>query len=259
MNDDFLLNIKLRKHFEQLLGEYKHIIGHLKVDYIGYREFYDDGTSIGVCTNDRWYYIEKDQTFNEDMAVHYVKELSELSDNNLNFVIRTSATVQNRFLQALLSHDICNSLLVYKKHSNKICQYAFIASTKNFSALTFFVNNSGEFVEATALFQEDFSNLFAKHEYYPLRMPLFSKTVAKKLFLNIKLIEPVKNYGLTEREGQCASLLVYGATDKEISNKLGISLRTVESHISNIRKKLKVRSRFEASVLLKKLFKHEGV
>lgn len=60
---------------------------------------------------------------------------------------------------------------------------------------------------------------------------------------------------LTQREQQVLSLAATGASDKEISEKLYISVHTVKSHMRNILSKLQVNSRREAA----RLAKHKGL
>jgi DNA-binding CsgD family transcriptional regulator len=55
------------------------------------------------------------------------------------------------------------------------------------------------------------------------------------------LIEP-----LTDRERDVLHRLVGGSTNREIADELGISVRTVESHLGNLYGKLGVRGRQEA-------------
>jgi DNA-binding CsgD family transcriptional regulator len=52
--------------------------------------------------------------------------------------------------------------------------------------------------------------------------------------------------GLTSREIQVLSLLVRGHTNTELANRLHVSIRTVDHHVSSILEKLDVRSRTEA-------------
>jgi DNA-binding CsgD family transcriptional regulator/tetratricopeptide (TPR) repeat protein len=52
--------------------------------------------------------------------------------------------------------------------------------------------------------------------------------------------------GLTSRELQVLTLLVKGHTNTELANRLHVSIRTVDHHVSSILEKLEVRSRTEA-------------
>ena len=56
--------------------------------------------------------------------------------------------------------------------------------------------------------------------------------------------------GLTPREEQILSILGTGRSNKEIGNKLGLSEKTVNSHVTNILQKLQVRNRVEAALLV---------
>lgn len=59
-----------------------------------------------------------------------------------------------------------------------------------------------------------------------------------------------KNYSLTEREKEIATLLTKGKTYNQISEALYISMPTVKTHVSNIYKKCGVKSRSELTILL---------
>lgn len=52
---------------------------------------------------------------------------------------------------------------------------------------------------------------------------------------------------LSNREIEILSYLPYGLTDKEIASKLGISNRTVQTHVNRIFLKLGVRNRVSAA------------
>ena len=56
----------------------------------------------------------------------------------------------------------------------------------------------------------------------------------------------------SEREKQVIGFLIQGRSNKQIALALGVSLRTVEFHLSNIYAKLGVTSRTEAALKLSK-------
>lgn len=87
----------------------------------------------------------------------------------------------------------------------------------------------------------------------------FSGDVSKALvnsYLNIKDRKPQKTastthqYDLTKREKEILALIADGLGNKDIAEKLGKSVRTIETHRFNIMKKLKVNNVVE---LLKKV------
>ena len=58
---------------------------------------------------------------------------------------------------------------------------------------------------------------------------------------------------VTIREKEIFDLLITNYTTKDISDKLGISEKTVRNHISNVMQKLGVKSRSQAIIELLKL------
>lgn len=62
------------------------------------------------------------------------------------------------------------------------------------------------------------------------------------------------NKNLTQRELEILKCLSLGMTNKEIGNKLFISVHTVKAHISEILKKLSVKNRINAAVYAISLF-----
>ncbi|GAA3162824.1 MULTISPECIES: helix-turn-helix domain-containing protein [Streptomyces] len=63
------------------------------------------------------------------------------------------------------------------------------------------------------------------------------------------LHEPVELDRLTQRERQVLLLLGAGLSNKELSENLGISERTVKAHLSRILEKLEKSSRLQAAMV----------
>ena len=79
----------------------------------------------------------------------------------------------------------------------------------------------------------------------------FSKSISEKVFKNF-IIQARKQSGkrpnlptLTERELEIVKLVAEGLLNKEIADKLSISIRTVDSHKNNILQKLNLKSSVE--------------
>ncbi len=63
------------------------------------------------------------------------------------------------------------------------------------------------------------------------------------------MAEQVIVVSLTEREKDVLKLAIEGMTNKEIAKILWIGRRTVETHLKNIRSKLRAKSTLEAAVI----------
>ena len=71
----------------------------------------------------------------------------------------------------------------------------------------------------------------------------FSSAVSDELMRKVLASPPiVPSWGLTPRERQIVQLVAEGLTNKQIGQKLEISLKTVETHRASAQRKLKVRT-----------------
>jgi DNA-binding NarL/FixJ family response regulator len=71
----------------------------------------------------------------------------------------------------------------------------------------------------------------------------------------IPLDDGVEMETLTHREREVLDLAAQGLTDKQIAERLTISLHTVKSHMRNVLSKLQVNTRHEAA----RLARHKGL
>jgi DNA-binding NarL/FixJ family response regulator len=63
-------------------------------------------------------------------------------------------------------------------------------------------------------------------------------------------MEAVAISPLTHRQQELARLVAQGLTNREIAHRLGISVFTVRHHVSNIMRKLGVRSRAQIAFIV---------
>ena len=257
------LDFRLRQYALKMLEEYITPLKEIKVDYIGYREFYRDGTSMAFCTSPGWYEVSKDIKLMSEMATHYAHELLFVIRNKFHCIIRSASNANNTFLRKLLIHDMCNSLLFYIKSKKVIKMYSFISSVDNHSAPHFFMNERFKLELFINSHSEIMESILRKAEFQSLRTKLFSKDIADCIFsvddsycgffTGNKTTS--HNYdSLTQKESECVALLVNGATYKDIAHKMDISIRTAEFHVSNIRKKLNMKNKFDISNKVKEDF-----
>jgi two-component system, NarL family, response regulator LiaR len=78
---------------------------------------------------------------------------------------------------------------------------------------------------------------------------VFSTEVTQALLQPTIKTEPKMDYGLTERELEVLTLMIEGANNNQIAEKLFISISTAKFHVSSILGKLNVGSRVEAVAL----------
>lgn len=85
------------------------------------------------------------------------------------------------------------------------------------------------------------------HKGEALIHPAITKRIMEEfIHLTQGKVKEAQNFGLTEREMEVLEHLCQGASNKEIAEKLFISLKTVKSHLRSIFKKLHVSDRTQA-------------
>lgn len=85
------------------------------------------------------------------------------------------------------------------------------------------------------------------HKGEALIHPAITKRIMEEfIHLTRGKVKETQNFGLTEREMEVLEHLCQGASNKEIAEKLFISLKTVKSHLRSIFKKLHVSDRTQA-------------
>jgi LuxR family transcriptional regulator of csgAB operon len=80
-----------------------------------------------------------------------------------------------------------------------------------------------------------------------LTLKLKTETEMKRIF---------SKYNISHREKEIIRLVLKGKSNKDIEDRLYISLKTVKSHIYNIYQKLRVKNRLELIHLIQKSIGH---
>lgn len=82
----------------------------------------------------------------------------------------------------------------------------------------------------------------------PMIARLVLSGLQKQNLSNKEKLENINKYGLTKKELEVLALISDGASNKEISDKLVITLSTTKAHVHNILQKLYVTDRAKATV-----------
>lgn len=130
---------------------------------------------------------------------------------------------------------------IFKKEDHDFAWHEYADALRSNDKLLFEKIESVNVCERVLRYEGTYVDIVTK------KSPLFDKhkELIGLIGFSIEVpVSPVMNF-LSKREYISVSLMSEGCSDKEIAKRLGISPRTVESHIINAKRKLGVMSRAE--------------
>ncbi|WP_223241410.1 response regulator transcription factor [Flammeovirga sp. EKP202] len=144
-----------------------------------------------------------------------------------------------------------------QRQTKPIQQFQHLEKSNRIFALTFLI-----LIPIYLIFHYAFEKEYQQFQIGFLLYIAFSALAVRKIYDDLQRLSLIKNditpnkqhfknYALTVREQEIATLLQMGVTYQNIADQLYISLPTVKTHASNIYKKCGVKTRNELSNLLR--------
>lgn len=223
-----------------------------------YIRLFFDNTCINISTNQKWLIHNYTQC---PMGTVLEKHLKLIPIGSTRYILNgfTEKELQNPMLAQAYSFDIWNGLCVYKRYQNE-CECFLFATTRNNASIVDFYMNERTLIEKFIYFFKekaapfiDDSDLRRRTVLMPERELLAQAIVPtvdnRKNFIN--QVETHKfsfcigneKFQFSKKETQCLCLSAYGNSAKQIARVLGISPRTVEDYLSNIKRKTNINDR----------------
>src|SRR5579872_1296825 len=210
-----------------------------QLNYFDYaRTYYKDLSSVILVSDNVWY-------------EHYFKNKYHLSTS----IYDSGIHLWNNYLEkpaedAREYFNYTNGISIFKKYDDYCELFDFAAPHTNRKVMDFYLNNLNLLYAFTDYFKDKANELIKKSELNRLIVPKenigiqqYSDIDESRSFISSLMRIP--NFPLSKRECTCLFYLVRGRTAAEIAKALFISKRTVETHIENIKTKLKCRNKSE--------------
>ncbi len=168
-------------------------------------------------------------------------------------LLRTRYRSQLADQREYFDHDHCFAIL---NQGEEFCEYfIFYAPRANAMAINFYLNNFDRLEQFSSYFLGAADNLIERAGQHRIAGATGNGCAAAQNKVPARHRFPGEEETFTSREEDVARLLITGATAKEIANTLGISPRTVESHVENMKQK---RGCTKKSMLVKELLAMKG-
>lgn len=237
------------------------------INNFSYIKFYQNNSVINLTTDINWI----DHRFKENIKYKILFE-SELNNNFLDkpHMYFWPNETDDNLLGALHHFGIWNGCNIYIPNQNHIEVFSFASAIDKTNMHNFYVNNFHLLIQFILYFKNELSLMIDQESQKnkiitDINFPLMNANInandvithKKNLIMgDIKRIQFDDNVYLTYKEAACCYFLNRGYSLKDISNKLSISARTVETHINNVKTKTNC---YTKSFLLQMLNKKQWI
>lgn len=253
--------LKLMSTYLEILKKKSFESGIDFLTHFGIRNFLYDGNSIGLTTNKEWNGIIDENKLHDELKLHYKKELTFVMKNNFKYFLKTDSAANTPFLKKLSEVDMCNSMGVYRKNDKGVNAYFFTAPKFFHEATQIFFNKIEIFEkivdEVEKLNVYTYNSEFIQPILESQDLLWFKKTKNLNNNLGARVTINGQTIILTDAEFKIFKLLAYPNSTKALSASLGISAKTVDWHINNIKRKIGIYSRNGLSSIAQKVFNKE--
>lgn len=225
-----------------------------KLKYFGFLRVYPDGKFICLASDHRWpenHFIHQQlqpasaDNFHSIQSGVFLPALNQ--DGQFGFPDGVFHSVKEKF-------DYENPLIFLNKYGdfNEVACFVIDHDDQH----SFFLNHLDVFEKFIHYFKDQASDLIALADKDPAQVITNKEVVKHESQESRSLEDIIPKHGnwiyhnhtwsrLTCKEYQMLNFVAHGQTTASIASKSFISIRTVESHLANIKNKLKVSSKIE--------------
>ncbi|MBY0282059.1 MAG: LuxR C-terminal-related transcriptional regulator [Alphaproteobacteria bacterium] len=237
----------------------KPLMDHIGITHFGHIKIFNDSSMLRLANNAEWSKRYFENSYYNDMDLYSLREVPE---NESRVLLLTGHPSTDHCAALCYEYDIWNALIIYEKFADYSKFWFFGTQRNNTEIINYYANNVSLFKKYAVYFEERFrDNLinFSKEDLISTNIeihPYYSEIEEKnKEFLNklkLKKYHFMNNICFSAREAECMHYLSCGKTVKEIGNLLGLSPRTVESHIVKVKNKIGCNSKSQIIKLFEK-------
>ena len=247
------INISAYQYIEQLMPKLKSIynpIIKLNIKTFAYFKFFNNGRYLYLCNDLNWVKFCLFNVHNNE-GTSLVHEISNVKKDDYHCFLWPIQKI-DYLMSALYDFNIWNGLSIFKKTGDIIELWGFAADRQTENMQNFYIENiellksfAASFTLRTSdLIVSTNSNLAIYKDFKPLtniddydRREIDAFIKATPIDKSPLITEKGEVF-VSKKELQCINFLVNGKIPKQIASTLGISTRTVEKHLENIKHKI---------------------
>lgn len=166
----------------------------------------------------------------------------------LNYFIWLPTDWPEMMIDAAINYNIANGITIAERNARYVDYYCFGADAKKFSIVNNFYLVNLDLLQNYGHYFKEKANLLIDH--FEKDKIILSNTIEID---DSALTNQFYLSNLSNRQLQCANLLLEGNTVKEIAAYLNLSPRTIETYIDHLKHKLNCHTKTDLIVKLTKL------
>lgn len=183
---------------------------------------------------------------------YYLRGNKEGLPQNYKDQILLWSTLPNQYEydKNVRARGIDHGMFIFEPKGDSLEAFAFATQKENEGIVNTYLTKLDFLKSFTHYFKEKAAALIKSAEKNKIILPFHNgklNFIEKDVNVDFKL--------LSNRQTECGYLLLNGKTSKEIAHILGLSIRTVEYYISNIKTKLRCRNKTELVAKLIQILK----
>lgn len=207
-----------------------------------YYRVYFDGRMIRFSSDKAWteHYLKKNYMMEMGVPDAYLTK-------PLNYFLWLTEDCPKMLLDAALNFNTSNGISIAEKHPEYIEYFCFATTLDNTRIINnFYLNNLDVLKQYGYTFREKAQQLIQNSEKTPIQ--LLSEKAWQLPSKSHEINSPLSVL-LSNRQAQCADLLLKGMTSKQIGRALDLSPRTIEGYIEDM--KIKLQCQNKASLIIR--------
>lgn len=225
----------------------------INLTFFRYLKLYNDGSRIHLCNDHRWtdhFYSQglyKVAWYDKYIPSNHVAaramwdEKALTSDNIVGIHARTIFDINHGFSVIIPNSEFCEIFDFATTIENVAINDVYMRSPESIDEIIFYFRNKAR-------------NIILESEAHKIYLPMEAKTSAPNVerhFLNHISINRFYintrdgEVYLTRREYDCLSLWLCGKSAKQVGPILGLSFRTVETYLENVKGKFNIQYKEE--------------
>lgn len=183
---------------------------------------------------------------------YYLRGNKESTPRNYKDQILLWSTLPNQYEydENVRARGIDHGMFIFEPNGDSLEAFAFATQKENAGIINIYLTKLDFLKKFTHYFREKAATLINSAEKSKITLPFHE---GKLNFIEKNVNDDFKL--LSNRQIECCTLLLSGKTSKEIAKLLGLSTRTVEHYLSNIKIKLQCSNKAELIAKLIRLLK----